>query len=176
MYTLLVGCIVDGFVQIPFVDDLINVYLRPSFAGDPVYEKVITEPSDALTVFGLVLSAALSIGGIALAYVIWVRRRDTAPAAFRARFRALYELSFNKWYFDELYDAVFVKPGATAGRFAANVFERVVIDGLVNGTVTVVRAGSSVVRAAQDGFLRVYAALLLLGLALVALWFLLQST
>jgi len=40
----------------------------------------------------------------------------------------------------------------------------------------VVRAGSSVVRGAQDGFLRVYAALLLLGLALVALWFLLQST
>jgi len=103
-------------------------------------------------------------------------RRPSIAVAFRERFRPLYELSFHKWWFDELYDAVFVRPGATVGRWASNVFERVVIDGLVNGTVSVVRAGSSVVRGAQDGFLRVYAALLLLGLALVALWFLLQST
>src|SRR4051795_6081896 len=176
MYTLLVGCIVNGLIQIPFVDDLVNDYLRPSFANSPLYERVIEEPSDTLTVVGLILSAVISIGGIALAYFIWVRRRDTIPQRFRMRFRPLYEFSFHKWYFDELYDVVFVRPGTTIGRFAANVFERVVIDGLVNGTISVVRAGSTVVRAAQDGFLRVYAALLLLGLALVALWFLLQST
>jgi NADH-quinone oxidoreductase subunit L len=176
MTVLLVGCIVDGFVQVPFVDDVINDYLRPSFANSRLYERVIEEPSNALTAFGLVVSAVVSVAGIVLAYVMWVRRRDTAPQRFRARFRPLYEFSFHKWYFDELYDVVFVRPGATIGRFAANVFERVVIDGLVNGTVSVVRAGSAVVRAAQDGFLRVYAALLLLGLALVALWFLLQST
>jgi hypothetical protein len=41
--------------------------------------------------------------------------------------------------------------------------------------VSVARVGSAVVRAAQNGFLRVYAALMLLGLVGVALWFLLQS-
>jgi NADH:ubiquinone oxidoreductase subunit 5 (subunit L)/multisubunit Na+/H+ antiporter MnhA subunit len=158
-----------------FQDAPINLDLRPSFATDPVYEKVIHSPSDGLVIFGLVLSAVLAVGGIALAYLIWVRRPALA-ADFRNRFKPLYELSWHKWYFDELNDAVFVRPGATIGRFASNVFERVVVDGLVNGTVTVIRAGSAAVRGAQDGFLRVYAALLLVGLALVALWFLLQST
>ena len=175
MSTLAIGAIFGGLIQVPFVDDLVNVYLRPDFINDPTYEKVINEPSNGLVIFGLILSAVIAIGGIALAYVIWVRRPALA-VSFRERFRPLYELSFHKWWFDELYDAVFVRPGATVGRWASNVFERVVIDGLVNGTVSVVRAGSSVVRGAQDGFLRVYAALLLLGLALVALWFLLQST
>jgi NADH-quinone oxidoreductase subunit L len=175
MSALAVGAVLGGLIQVPFVDDLVNLDLHPSFATDPAYEKVLHGPSDGLVVLGLILSAVLAVAGIGLAYVIWVRRPGMA-AAFRERFKPLYELSWHKWWFDELYDAVFVRPGATIGRFAANVFERVVVDGLVNGTVSVVRAGSSVVRAAQDGFLRVYAALLLVGLALVALWFLLQST
>jgi NADH-quinone oxidoreductase subunit L len=175
MTVLAVGAVVAGLIQVPFVDDLVNTYLRPDFLTDPAYEQVINEPSDFLIVFGLILSAVIAVGGIALAYVIWVQRPELATA-FRERFRPLYELSFHKWWFDELNDAVFVRPGATIGRWAATVFERVVIDGLVSGTVSVVRAGSSVVRAAQDGFVRVYAALLLLGLAAVALWFLLQST
>jgi NADH-quinone oxidoreductase subunit L len=175
MSTLAIGALLGGLIQVPFVDDLINLDLRPSFATDPVYEKVIHSPSDGLVIFGLVLSAVLAVGGIALAYLIWVRRPALA-ADFRNRFKPLYELSWHKWYFDELNDAAFVRPGATIGRFASNVFERVVVDGLVSGTVTVIRAGSAAVRGAQDGFLRVYAALLLVGLALVALWFLLQST
>ena len=175
MSVLAIGAVFGGFIQVPFVDDLVNVFLRPTFANSSLYEDVVNGPSDGLLVFGLVLSAVLAVVGIGLAYLLWVRRPALA-GAFRARFRPVYELSFHKWWFDELYAAVFVRPGATTGRFAANVFERVVIDGVVNGTVSVVRAGSSVVRAVQDGFLRVYAALLLLGLALVALWFLLQST
>jgi NADH-quinone oxidoreductase subunit L len=175
MSVLAIGAVFGGFIQVPFVDDLVNAFLRPTFANSSLYEDVVNGPSDGLLIFGLILSAVLALVGIGLAYLLWVRRPALA-GAFRARFRPVYELSSHKWWFDELYAAVFVRPGATAGRFAANVFERVVIDGLVNGTVTVVRAGSSVVRAAQDGFLRVYAALLLLGLALVALWFLLQST
>jgi NADH-quinone oxidoreductase subunit L len=175
MGTLVIGAVFGGLIQIPFVDDLVNVDLRPSFADSRLYERVITEPSDALIDIGLVLSAVVALAGIGIAYFTWVRRPGTADA-LRRRFRPLYELSFNKWYFDELYDVAFVRPGATLGRLAATVFERVVIDGLVNGTVSVVRAGTAVVRAAQDGFLRVYAALLLLGLAAVALWFLFQST
>jgi NADH-quinone oxidoreductase subunit L len=175
MGLLAIGAIFGGLIQIPFVDDLVNVYLRPTFDNSPLYEKVIEEPSDPLTIFGLGLSGVIAIGGIALAWFIWVKRPGTS-AALITRLKPLYELSVNKWYFDEIYDAVVLKPGATVGRFAANVFERVVIDGLVSGTVAVVRVGSNVVRGAQDGFLRVYAALLLVGVALVALWFLFQST
>ena len=72
----------------------------------------------------------------------------------------------NKWYFDELIDTLIVRPFAWFGRFARNTFERVFVNGvLVGGPSGVVRAGSAAVRAIQSGFLRAYAALLLLGLA-----------
>ena len=55
-----------------------------------------------------------------------------------------------------------VRPFAWFGRFARDVFERVVINGvLVGGPAGAVRAGSAAVRAIQSGFLRYYAALLL---------------
>jgi NADH-quinone oxidoreductase subunit L len=82
----------------------------------------------------------------------------------------------NKWYFDELIDALVVKPVAWIGRFANQTFERLVInDGIVGGATMIVRAGSAAVRAAQSGLVRSYAAVLILGVGGVALYFLLQS-
>ena len=63
-----------------------------------------------------------------------------------------------------------------AGRFARDTFERrVVDDALIGGTTTLIRAGSAAVRAAQSGFVRYYAALLVLGVTGVGFYFLLQS-
>ncbi len=69
-----------------------------------------------------------------------------------------------------------MRPAAAAGRFARDTFERVFVDGtLIGGTTGIVRAGSAAVRAVQSGFLRYYAALLLLGVGALGLYFLLQS-
>jgi NADH-quinone oxidoreductase subunit L len=89
----------------------------------------------------------------------------------------MYELSYNKWYFDEAYDRAILRPGAAIGRFCRDKFERWVVDGaLVGGTTGAVRAGSAVVRGVQSGYLRVYAALLLLGVVGIALYFLIVSS
>jgi NADH-quinone oxidoreductase subunit L len=172
MSILAVGAIGAGLVQIPGVDDVIVNFLRPTFAGSPLYEP---HTRDGLLVFGLTLGALLGLAGIALAWRIWVKQPSIAVAA-RERLGALYELFAHKWYFDELIDALVVRPAAAAGRFAATTFERVFVDGvLVDGTTGVVRAGSAAVRAVQSGFLRYYAALLTLGVAGVGLYFLLQA-
>ena len=64
------------------------------------------------------LAACSAAGGsIATAYVIWVARPALAPA-IAARLRPLTTLFENKWYFDELIDALVVRPGAWFGRFA----------------------------------------------------------
>jgi NADH-quinone oxidoreductase subunit L len=82
----------------------------------------------------------------------------------------------NKWYFDELIDVLVVRPFSWFGRFARNTFERLVITGLfVGGTTGAVRAGSAAVRALQSGYLRYYAALLALGVACLALYFLIAG-
>jgi len=94
----------------------------------------------------------------------------------RARLRGLYELFVNKWYFDELIDLLVVGPALAAGRFARERFERLVVDEtIVGGSTGLVRAGSAAVRAAQSGFVRYYAALIVVGVAGVGFYFLLQS-
>ena len=172
MTVLAIGATGLGLLQIPNVDEVITNFLAPSFEGSTSFE---VHPSDGLTYFGLVLGAVIGVAGIATAYVIWVARPGTSTR-IRERAGALYELFVNKWFFDEAIDRVFVRPAAWTGRFAQQTFERVVVDGVfVGGTTAVVRAGSSAVRAVQDGYLRVYAALLLVGLAGVALYFLIVS-
>ena len=117
----------------------------------------------------------LGVAGIWVAHQVWVRQPGMA-AAYQQRFPALHRLFVNKWYFDEAIDLLIVRPVAWFGRWAQQTFERVFVNGtLIGGTSGIVRAGSAAVRAAQTGFLRAYAALLLLGVVGVGLYFLIQS-
>jgi NADH-quinone oxidoreductase subunit L len=173
MTILAIGAIGAGLVQIPEVDFVIDDFLRPSFVGSALYE---THTRDGLLVFGLILGTLLGLGGIAIAWRVWVVQGGRAATTFRSRFEPAYTLFVNKWYFDELIDALVVQPAAAAGRFASTTFERVFVDGaLVDGATSLVRAGSASVRAVQTGLLRYYAALVVLGVAALGLYFLLQT-
>jgi NADH-quinone oxidoreductase subunit L len=172
MSVLAIGAVGAGLVQIPEVDDLVTNFLRPTFAGSPLYEP---HTRDGLLIFGLCLGTVLGLSGIAIAYRIWVKNPVFAVRT-RERFGAVYELLWHKWYFDELIEALVVRPAAVFGRFATGTFERVFVqDTLVGGSTGIVRAGSAAVRAVQSGFLRYYAALLVLGVTGVAFYFLLQT-
>jgi len=172
MTLLAIGATVAGFVQVPFVDDVVTKFLAPTFADS---KYVHLQPSDGLITFGLILGTVIALAGIALAYRVWVLKPGSA-AAWRARFAPAYELFVNKWFFDEAIDLLVVRPFAAFGNFSRRTFERVVVEGtLVDGTTSVVRAGSAAVRAIQTGFLRYYAALLLLGGAAVLLYFLISA-
>jgi len=172
MTVLAIGATGAGLVQVPGLDDIVTNFLRPTFAGSPLYEP---HTRDGLLIFGLCLGTLLGLSGIAIAYRIWVKQPSIAVAA-RERLAPVYELLVHKWYFDELIDALVVRPAATAGRFAQGTFERVFVqDTLIGGSTGIVRAGSAAVRAVQSGFLRYYAALLVLGVTGVAFYFLLQT-
>jgi NADH-quinone oxidoreductase subunit L len=172
MSVLAVLAVIGGVLQIPFVTSALEKFLDPTFADS----QLDLAPSDGLITFGLVLGTVLAFAGIYTAYVVWVARPGTSTAV-RERLRPLYQLFVNKWYFDELIDAVIVRPFAWAGRFGQQTFERVVVNGVfVGGTTGIVKAGSAAARGLQNGFLRAYAALLVLGLVGVALYFLIQSS
>jgi NADH-quinone oxidoreductase subunit L len=173
MGLLAVGAVVLGVLQIPHVTHVLHDFLQPTFEESRYFEEL--EPSDSLTVLGLVVGAALSLIGIAVAYRLWIQQ-PAVPARIRERLSGLHRLFANKWYFDELIDLLIVRPFAWFGRFARNTFERVVVNGLlVGGTTGAVRSGSAAVRALQSGYLRYYAALLLLGVTGLGLYFLLQA-
>jgi NADH-quinone oxidoreductase subunit L len=172
MSLLALGAVGAGLIQIPKVDFVIDDFLRPSFATAKGYEP---HTKTGLLVIGLTLGTLIGLVGIGLAYRIWVARPGSAKA-IRERTPALYELFVNKWFFDELIDALVVHPMAAAGAFARDTFERLFVDEtLIGGTTGLVRAGSAAVRAAQSGFVRYYAALLVLGVTGVGFYFLLQT-
>jgi NADH-quinone oxidoreductase subunit L len=172
MGLLAVLAIVGGLVQVPWVDSALEKFLEPSFADSTLH----LDPSDGLTAFGLVLGTVLALAGIYTAYVVWVVRPGTSER-IRERFALPYKIFVNKWYFDEAIDLIVVRPFAWMGRFGQQTFERVIVNGLfVGGTTGIVKAGSAAARALQNGFLRAYAALLVLGLVGVAFYFLIQSS
>jgi NADH-quinone oxidoreductase subunit L len=173
MAGLAVLAIVGGVVQVPKVTDDMHTFLEPTFADSHAYATL--EPSGPLTWIGLGVGAAISALGIFTAYTLWVRR-PAIPARLQARFRPLHTFFVNKWYFDEAIDVVFVRPAAWVGRFASTTFDRVVVQGaLVGGATGLVGLAGAAVRRVQTGYLRYYAALLLLGITSLGAYFLVSA-
>jgi NADH-quinone oxidoreductase subunit L len=172
MGALAFGALFAGLVQIPGVDDVVTKFLDPVWAGSPL---AAIEPSTLADWEGLGIGGVIALLGIGIAYVLYVARPEL-PGKLESRLRPLHTLFANKWYFDEAIDFLVVRPALAIGRFANRVFERVVVDGLVNGTEGTVRGAGGVVRAVQNGFVRSYALLLIAGFAGLALYFLLSSS
>jgi NADH-quinone oxidoreductase subunit L len=173
MSGLAVLAIIGGAVQIPWVTDALHSFLHPTFADSALYEEL--EPSGTLTAIGLIVGAAISALGIFTAYTLWVRRPEV-PARLQQRFAFAHKVFVNKWYFDEAIDIVFVRPAAWLGRFSATTFERVVVQGaFVGGASGLVGLASAAVRRVQTGYVRYYAALLLMGITSLGAYFLISA-
>jgi NADH-quinone oxidoreductase subunit L len=173
MGTLSVLAIVGGYIAIPGVDNVLEKFLEPTFEDSRFAD---THPSTGDEWIGLVVGAVISIVGIGLAWRVYIREPGTA-ARLIERFPRVHAFLVNKWYFDELYDALFVRPAATAGAFSRRVIETDFVQGtIVGGATGIVRVGTSFARAIQTGYLRAYALLLLLGVAGLTLYFLLNSS
>jgi NADH-quinone oxidoreductase subunit L len=173
MAGLAVLATVGGVVNIPKVNESLHHFLDPTFHDSRFYEEL--EPSGGMVVLGMVIGAGLGLLGIFIAYQLWVVHPER-PAAIQARFGALHRFFVNKWYFDEAIDFVFVRPAAWVGRFANSTIERGLVNGaLVGGASGAVRAASAAVRGIQTGYLRYYAALLLVGLTGLGAYFLISA-
>jgi NADH-quinone oxidoreductase subunit L len=165
--------VVGGIVAVPGLTDTLEHFLEPTFEDSRYAE---THPSEGAEWAGLAAGGLVSIAAIALAFVFYVRRRGIT-LQLRDRFASVHRFLEHKWYFDELFDAMFVRPFSTAGSFGRRVIEADFVQGfIVGGATGIVRAGTSFARAIQTGYVRAYALLLLLGLSALGLYFLLASS
>jgi NADH-quinone oxidoreductase subunit L len=171
MAVLGLGALLIGLIQIPGVDHVVTTFLEGTFESSVLYHA---EPSTAEAWLGLAVGGTIAICGIAIAYLCYVRRPGVT-VELAERFRRLHKFLYNKWYFDELIDALVYRPTIAIGRFASDVFERVVVQGIVGGTTGAVRGAGSVVRGAQSGLVRAYALLLVAGFAALGIYFLVVS-
>ncbi|GLS99576.1 NADH:ubiquinone oxidoreductase subunit L [Sphingobium jiangsuense] len=113
---------------------------------------------------------AVMATGLLVAWLAYIKNTDW-PAKFTAQFYVLYQFLLNKWYFDELYNAVFVKPAFAIGRFFWKAGDEGTIDRFgPNGLAALVVAGGKVTRRLQSGYVYSYALVMLLGLAAAITW------
>ncbi|MDD3798010.1 MAG: NADH-quinone oxidoreductase subunit L [Novosphingobium sp.] len=114
--------------------------------------------------------AAVMLTGLLIAWFAYIK--DTSiPAKFVAQFGALHAFLYNKWYFDELYDFLFVRPAFWLGRVFWQKGDVGLIDRFgPNGAAWAVAQGSRYAQKVQSGYLYSYALVMLLGLVAAVSW------
>jgi len=109
--------------------------------------------------------------GLAAAWLMYVRA-PRLPAELAERHAVLHRFLLNKWYFDEIYDAVFVRPAMWLGRTLWKRGDGSVIDGFLNGlAMGLVPWMTRLAGRAQSGYLFHYAFVMLIGVSLIITWF-----
>ncbi|MES1976177.1 MAG: NADH-quinone oxidoreductase subunit L [Pseudomonadota bacterium] len=120
---------------------------------------------------GVKLSASiamlLGLWGAWMAYI----RNPGFPAKLAGQFRVLYDFLLHKWYFDELYDLLFVRPAFALGRLFWHRGDEKTIDRFgPNGSAWLVAQGSRAAGKLQSGYVYTYAFVMLIGLTAAVTW------
>ena len=134
------------------------------------------ESAENLPLILSLLPTVMMIGGFLVAYQFYIRRPDI-PAALARDQHLLYKFLLNKWYFDEIYDFLFVRPTMWLGRLFWKGGDGFVIDGFGPDGVSarVLDVTRNVVRL-QTGYLYHYAFAMLIGVAAPITWFMFAGT
>ena len=111
----------------------------------------------------LLLTPTLVILSIPLAYYLFLKNRNL-PERLASINKPLYQFLLNKWYFDELYDVLFVKPSKKLGLFLWKFFDLKIIDGFgPDGISSIIKKFSLKANKFQSGYIYQYAFVMLLG-------------
>jgi NADH-quinone oxidoreductase subunit L len=115
--------------------------------------------------FGII-STLVALGGIFVAYLTYMRGSISARA-LAEQYQGVYRFLLNKWYLDELYDAVIVKPLKAFSMFLWRIVDVGIIDAAVNGVAYGIGALSQRVRHVQTGLVANYALAIALGMVIL---------
>jgi NADH-quinone oxidoreductase subunit L len=164
---LSVGAVFAGFV---FAPTFIGEHGAAFWQGSLWFNHEFMESIEHVP-FAIKLSATVAML-IGFAVATWAYVLDKSlPARAAHTARGLYAFLLNKWYFDELYDLIFVRPAFALGRLLWKKGDQGTIDRFgPNGAAWVVQAGAVVSRKMQSGYVYTYALVMLLGLAAAATW------
>ncbi len=114
----------------------------------------------------ILISTVVALLGIFIAYLFYIRK-PSLPHTLIHRFPWLYRLLYNKYYMDEIYDAVIIKPILRGSDWVYDHFDTKVIDGAVNGAADTTGLLSKWFSRLQTGWLKDYALAFLLGVIIL---------
>ena len=169
LYVLAVGAVLAGVVFYGmFFHDV--EHIEHFFAGALVVDHEIIEAAHHVPLWVKWSATVSMIIGFVAAYIMYIRRPDI-PGKLAAANPGLYEFLLNKWYFDELYDRIFVRPALWIGRAIWQGFDDWLVDGkIAEGLGRRVQNVTSWVVKLQSGYLYHYAFAMLIGIAALLTW------
>ena len=161
LVVLAIASIGAGFVGFPPEDGEFHHYLHEAFHHVEVHHVSMT----MTWTFGII-STAVALGGIFFAYLTYMRGSISARA-LSEKYQGAYRFLLNKWYLDELYDAVIVRPLKALSAFLWKIVDVGIIDGAVNGVAYGIGAVSQRLRHVQTGLVANYALAIALGMVVL---------
>jgi len=168
LYILAVGALAAGFI---FKDYFIGHHPAGFWGRSIVDTQHMVEAMHHVPLWVKLSPFVMMIAGFALAWLFYIQFTKL-PSIFARLFKPIYLFSYNKWYFDELYNLIFVRFSLWLGRLFWKGGDGKIIDGLgpdgVSARVLDVTKGA--VRL-QTGYVYHYAFVMLIGLAAIISWF-----
>ena len=158
------------------VPNLLHEWLEPVFAdAEPLRAAAAAETASLAAEYGLMAaSVAVALLGIGLATYFY-RKRPELPARSAAAFPAAHRLLERKYYVDEIYGALFVRPYLALSAFAWTLVDDILIDGFVVKAVGgAVAFYSRITSRLQTGLVQNYAAAFFVGVVILLGWYLLR--
>jgi NADH-quinone oxidoreductase subunit L len=169
LYLLGIGSVVAGFL---FYDQFFGKekYIEAFFAHSIVINGAIIDAAHHVPTWVKWSATYAMILGLLVAFWMYILA-PKMPARFAATTPWLYKFLLNKWYIDELYDAIFVKPAFRIGNFLWKRFDDDLIDkGIVEGLGNRVQQITAKIVKLQTGYLYHYAFAMLIGIAALLTW------
>jgi len=144
-------------------------FLNPSIAHVPGVHAV--HHSMTFEVIMMLVSMGVAGIGIFIAYKMYIKEPEL-PAEVTAKVPGLYDLIYNKYYVDEIYDATVVEPIKNGSVFLWQEADSKVIDGMVNGAASIIDRLSVIIRRLETGYVQNYALGILIGVAVITGYYL----
>jgi NADH-quinone oxidoreductase subunit L len=165
---LAAGSILAGF---PFKELFAGHGVEEFFRESVKMNPHIIEDMESIPEAIKLLPFVMMVIGAVVSYVFYIRR-PYVPVELARQHQLLYQFLLNKWYFDELYDLIFVRPAKWIGRFLWKIGDGYVIDGFGPDGVSarVLDITRNAVKL-QTGYLYHYAFAMLIGVAGLITWF-----
>ncbi|MGH8015871.1 MAG: NADH-quinone oxidoreductase subunit L, partial [Candidatus Zixiibacteriota bacterium] len=172
---LAVLSVAGGWIGLPHIFGVTNFFeewLAPVMAHESGHlqleSPMLTSAAANGTTELMLMLITLAVVGVAIiiAYRIYRRRPEIADS-LATKLSGIYKLLLNKYYIDELYGAVIVRPIVYFSVFLWKIMDVVLIDGLINGLANLYAGISESLRAYQSGRIRTYASAFALGVAIL---------
>jgi NADH-quinone oxidoreductase subunit L len=170
LYVLGAGALFAGYVFYPFfVGEHYDAFWKSALF---VLEPNVLHEAHHVPSWVPLAPLVVALSGIFLGYLCYMWVTDI-PGVVARVFRPVHQLFFNKWYVDEMYDAMFVKPSWAAGRTFFQTGDQAIINGFgPDGIASLSRKGAGMLSRMQTGFVYHYAFVMIISVIALMAWLL----